>query len=271
MASVGASTAKECFACDSVGSWEGALCPACVQAGTSPKGLDGASTETIQEKNSRVLQELSEEVDQLKGAEGSSQHALVELVHIKKQKIIHSGPPLHGIKLNQKLTSASSAFLHAKYQDPAVHKFQVSCEDHKLGVFEQFNPNSVGSIVVKKAFQFGDIKYISSPARCLQVSNSEEAQLQIESLQSDLHGMHPVQFHMALTYSEMLEFTSSKSIPTARGEYYNFNIFTSLADALQFHAYITRDFKVNKTSDLLTSHDLYLFHSGWKIATSQQR
>jgi hypothetical protein len=245
-----------------VGSWEGALCPACVQAGTSPEGLDGASTETIQEKNSRVLQELSDEVDQLKGSEGSSQHALVELAHIKKQKILHSGPPLQGIKLNQKLTSASSALLHAKYQDPAVHQFKVSCGDHKLGVFEQFNPDSARSIVVQKAFQFGDFKYISSPARCIQVSNEQEAELQVESLHSDLQGMHPVQFHMALTYSEMLEFTSSKSIPTERGDYYNFNIFTSLEDALQFHAYITRDFKVNKTSDLLTSHDLY-FVSFW--------
>jgi hypothetical protein len=106
MASVGASTAKECFACDSMGIWEGALCPACVQAGTSPEGLDGASTETIQEKNSRVLQELSEEVDQLKGAEGSSQHALVELAHIKKQKIIHSGPQLHFLVLHRVIQQA---------------------------------------------------------------------------------------------------------------------------------------------------------------------
>jgi hypothetical protein len=126
-----------------------------------------------------------------------------------------------------------------------------------LGVFEQFNPDSARSIVVQKAFQFGDFKYISSPARCLQVSNSQEAELQIESIHSDLQGMHPVQFHMALTYSEMLEFTSSKSIPTERGEYYNFNIFTSLEDALQFHAYISRDFKVNSSVDLLASHDLY--------------
>jgi hypothetical protein len=209
-----------------------------------------------------VLRELSDEVDQLKGSEGSGQHALVELAHLKKQKLLHSGAPLQGIQLNQKLTSATSALLHAKYQDPSLHQFKVSCGDFKLGVFEQYDPTSARSVVVQKAFQFGDFKYISSPGRCIQACNSEEAELHVESLHADLHNMHPIQFHMALTYSEMLEFTSSKSIPTERGDYYNFNIFTSLEDALQFHAYISRDFKINKDSDLLTSHDIY-FVSFW--------
>ena len=107
MASVGASSAiqKECFGCDSVGTWEGTLCPQCVSAGTS---------KSIQEKDSKVLQQLSSAVDELKGSDGTSQHALVQWAHLKKQKIVH-GDPSDDIKLKQKLAGSSSAFLHAKF------------------------------------------------------------------------------------------------------------------------------------------------------------
>jgi hypothetical protein len=250
MGSVGASSAiqKECFGCDNVGTWEGTLCPQCASAGTS---------ETIQEKNAKVLQQLSSAVDELKGKDGTSQHAVVHLAHLQKQKALHDEASAQDdISFKQKLAGASSAYLHAKSQNPAL-QLQVSCGDNTLGIFEQFNPTSAASVVVQKAFQYGEFKYISSPARCLEVSSGEERELHIESIQSDLHCVHPQQLHVAFTYNEFLQFVRQGSIPEARGEYYNSNIFMSISEALQFHGFVTRDFKVDASEQLLSSHDLY--------------
>ena len=70
--------------------------------------------------------------------------------------------------------------------------------------------------------------------------------------------MHPIQLHVPMVYSEWLEFVRNKSIPTARGEYFNCNIFTSVSDALQFHGYVTREFKIDNSTILLASHDVYI-------------
>ena len=60
-----------------------------------------------------------------------------------------------------------------------------------------------------------------------------------------------------MTYSEFLQFVRNHSIPTSRGECYNGSMFESISEALQFHGYVTRDFKVDDSVTLLSSHDVY--------------
>ena len=87
--------------------------------------------------------------------------------------------------------------------------------------------------------------------------NSEERELHMESIQADLHGKHPVQLHTCFTFNEFKEFSKDGCLPTARGGYFNFNLFHSLDDALKFHAYISRDFNIDPKVQLLKTHDLY--------------
>jgi hypothetical protein len=183
----------------------------------------GASTATgaskgVQEKASKMLQQLSNSVDQLQGVSDTSQHGCVHLAHLQKDIALQeyeNSKTDSELPFKMKVVSATSAFLHAKLQDPAL-VIQTCAKG--LGKFEQFNPDAIDSVVVKECFKNGQFKYISSPVRAFEVMNSEEKELHMESIQADLHGKHPVQLHTCLTFNEFKEFSKDGCLPTARGE-----------------------------------------------------
>jgi hypothetical protein len=82
----------------------------------------GASSE-IPEKASRMLQQLSSSVDQLQGVSETSQHGCVHLAHLQKEIALQEYETSQAdseLPFKMKVVSATSAFLHAKHQDPAL-------------------------------------------------------------------------------------------------------------------------------------------------------
>jgi hypothetical protein len=202
---------KTCEGCDFHGLFEGTLCQQCSGALTStarPSQAIGQlvlqaagiePSETVQEKTSKVLQQLSSAVDQLQGVDGTSQHAAVHIAHTLKEVALQGyGTSKDEMVFKQKVASATSAFLHAKLQDPGL---SLKVSEDKL-CFEKFNPDEVNSVVVKEAFKFGQFKYISSPVKAFEVINEEEKTLLVESIQTDLHGKYPQQLHAVFTNNE---------------------------------------------------------------------
>ena len=225
----------------------------------------GVASAALPEKASRMVSNVFSEVDALRGFTGTAQHAFVHVAFTSKEKAIHgyeSARVDSEIPFRQKLSGCHSALLHAKSQ-------KACCSLAVSDIFEQFDFKKIQAVVVRESFRFGEFHYVSSPVRALQVDRQDEKKLVIESIHQDLHTKHPAQLHTCFTFAEFKEFSSTGKLPTKKGQYNNFNLFTSIEEALTFHAYVSRDFIIEPGFNCLKTHDIYFMSFFMEDATRQ--
>ena len=103
--------------------------------------------------------------------------------------------------------------------------------------FAEFKPSDAKAFIVQEAMKFGGLHRIHLPSY---------GNLEWFVCGEQFQWMTPKQFWMCLTNSEYKRFMERKELPTVRGEYYHFNLFTTIEECCTFAAYILRDFKIDE-------------------------